>query len=71
MASSKKGGIMKDHELYQYLLGLESPWTVKTVALDIQQQKVDVRVEHPQNSSWPCSKCGCQLSVYDHSPERT
>ena len=42
---------MKDNELYQYLLGLESPWTVKSVALDIQQQKVDVRAEHPQNSS--------------------
>ncbi|NDA64515.1 MAG: ISL3 family transposase [Chitinophagia bacterium] len=62
---------MKDNELYQYLLGLESPWTVKSVALDIQQQKVDVRAEHPQNSSWPCPKCGCQLPVYDHSPERT
>lgn len=62
---------MKDHELYQYLLGLESPWTVKSVALDLQQQKVDVRVEHPENSSWPCSKCGCHLPTYDHSPERT
>lgn len=62
---------MKDNELYQYLLGLESPWTVKSVALDIQQQKVDVRAEHPQNSSWPCPKCGCQLPTYDHSPERT
>jgi len=62
---------MKDHELYQYLLGLESPWLVKSVALDVQQQKVDVRAEHPVNSSWPCPKCGCHLPVYDHSPERT
>lgn len=62
---------MKDCELYQYLLGLESPWAVKSVALDIPQQKVDVMAEHPQGHSWPCPKCGCQLPVYDHSPERT
>jgi hypothetical protein len=26
---------MRDTELYRYLLGIEAPWTVKTVQLDL------------------------------------
>jgi hypothetical protein len=37
---------MQDTALYQYLLGLQSPWTVSRVNLDVNGQRVDVWAEH-------------------------
>lgn len=61
---------MQDTELYRHLLGLESPWTVANVNLDVATQRVDVYVEHPKGQKWPCPHCGELLPVYDHSEER-
>jgi transposase len=54
---------MKDTELYRHLLGLESPWTVANVNLDVATQRVDVHVEHPKGQKWPCPDCGELLPV--------
>ncbi len=35
---------MKDHEFYHQLLGLEKPWCVEEVKLDISKQEVEVVV---------------------------
>jgi hypothetical protein len=32
---------MQDTELYRYLLGIEPPWTVERVKLDLVNQRVD------------------------------
>lgn len=61
---------MEDKELYRHLLGLEEPWFVEQVKLDVKEQRVDVLVNHSENVRWPCPKCKEMLSVYDHSPER-
>lgn len=61
---------MQDTELYRHLLGLESPWTVAKVNLDIAAQRVDVYAAHPKGEKWPCPVCGELLPVYDHSEER-
>jgi transposase len=61
---------MRDTELYRHLLGLESPWTVEKVNLEINAQRVDVYAEHPKGAKWPCPVCGDLLPVYDHSEER-
>lgn len=61
---------MQDTELYHHLLGLQSPWTVGKVNLDITAQRVDVYAEHPKGEKWPCPVCGELLPVYDHSEER-
>jgi len=61
---------MRDIELYRHLLGLESPWTVEKVNLDLKAQRVDVYAEHPKGEKWPCPVCGDLLPVYDHSEER-
>ena len=37
---------MRDVELYRYLLGLEEPWTVRSVELNVQGQRVDVWANH-------------------------
>ena len=39
---------MLDTALYQYLLGLQSPWTVRRVNLDAQELGVDVWAEHSE-----------------------
>lgn len=51
---------MHDVELYCYLLGLESPWTVSRVELSAEQQRVDVWAGHPDGRRWPCTEC-CNL----------
>lgn len=61
---------MKDTELYCHLLGLESPWTVADVKMDVANQRIDVYVEHLKGQKWPCPVCGELLPVYDHSEER-
>jgi transposase len=61
---------MRDTELYRHLLGLESPWTVERVELNISDQRVDVWAEHGDGEQWPCPECGRALAVYDHAEER-
>jgi transposase len=62
---------MRDVELYRYLLGLESPWTVGRVELKVTEQRVDIWAEHPEGVRWSCPECGRELALYDHSAERS
>ena len=62
---------MHDTALYQYLLGLQSPWTVSRVNLDVNGQRVDVWAEHPEDVAWVCPHCTKSLPLYDHAEERT
>jgi len=62
---------MQDTALYQYLLGLKSPWTVSCVNLDVKGQRVDVWAEHPEDAAWECPQCSKKLPLYDHAEERT
>src|SRR4030065_245793 len=66
----RRTGAMKDTELYRYLLGILGPWTVERVTLDMENQRVDVLVTHPEGIRWPCPECGAMASLYDHAPER-
>jgi transposase len=61
---------MRDTELYRHLLGLESPWTVSRVDLDVKAQRVDVFAEHGDKKTWPCPDCGRERGLHDHEPER-
>ena len=62
---------MQDTALYQYLLGLKSPWSVSRVDLNVKGQCVEVWAEHPEGASWACPQCSRELPVYDHAEERT
>lgn len=61
---------MRDTELYQRLLGLESPWTVSRVELNVTEQRVDIWAGHPEGARWPCPDCGTTVALYDHAEER-
>ena len=62
---------MQDTELYRQLLGLEKPWSVVRVALDMAEERVDVWVEHERGLQWPCAECAKPLPVRDHVEERS
>ncbi len=62
---------MQDTALYQYLLGLKSPWTVSRVQLNVTGQCVDVWAEHPEDAVWACPHCTKTLPLYDHAEART
>lgn len=62
---------MRDTELYRAILGLESPWTVARVELDVKQHRVDVYAEHGNRKSWPCPECEAACGLHDHDQERT
>ena len=62
---------MQDTALYQYLLDLQSPWTVSRVNLDLNEQRVDVWAEHSEEAKWRCPHCAETLPLYDHAEERT
>jgi transposase len=61
---------MRDTELYRQLLGLESPWTVSRVELNVKEQRVDIWAGHPEGARWPCPDCGTPEALYDHAEER-
>jgi transposase len=65
---------MRDTEFYQRVLGLEEPWTVTRVELNVSEQQVDIWVGHPAGVKWLCPHCGeesDELSCRDHAEERT
>ncbi len=61
---------MRDTELYRHLLGLEPPWCVSRVELNVKDQRVDVWTEHEERVLWPCPICDKSLPLYDHTDER-
>src|SRR4030042_6949122 len=63
-------GIMQDTELYRHVLGLEKPWKVDHVDLDISGGRVDVWTVHEEGLRWSCPECRTELAIYDHAPER-
>lgn len=61
---------MRDTELYGRILGLEEPWFVASVELKIDEQRVDVTVEHGEEVRWRCPQCDRDLACRDHAEER-
>ena len=63
---------MRDKDLYQRILGIETPWAVSEVELDLEDRRHgEVRV-HVAGSAeqWPCPECGQPCPGYDHLPRR-
>jgi transposase len=61
---------VRDTDLYRQLLGLEKPWTVDRVELDVKNQRVDVFAKHDQPKSWTCPECKKPFGLHDHDEER-
>lgn len=62
---------MQDHQLYQQILGITSPWFVERVELKLEEGDVHVHLAHDQHATWHCPECGAECPIYDHAAERT
>jgi len=45
---------MESKELYRQLLGLNEPWTVERVELDVARECVEVYVDHASGTRFAC-----------------
>jgi transposase len=60
---------MRDRELYQKILGIEAPWEVEDVELDLAGREVRVHLRHTAPRP-PCPICGEPCGRYDSRPRR-
>lgn len=60
---------MRDTELYRRILGIEAPWTVDDVVVDIDAGKVEVHLAD-LSGPLPCPECGASCPGYDRMVRR-
>lgn len=60
---------MRDRELYQKILGIEKPWEVVDVELDLAGREVRVHLKN-EEPKLPCPVCGQLCRRYDSRPRR-
>jgi transposase len=56
---------------YALLLGLREDWLVQSVDLDLDAQRVEIRLQHNPESQCHCPECGLHRPLKDHAAERT
>jgi transposase len=61
---------VKDKDLYQRILGIEKPWEVVNVDLQLEQGEVHVHVALPSKTRWVCPDSDELAPIHDHR-ERT
>lgn len=60
---------MHDHELYRQILGIESPWQVSDVEVDLPDKGVSVHIKHT-SEALACPQCGRAVPGYDTRQRR-
>ena len=61
---------MEIEEHYGLLLGVESPWQIRLVALKIPEQRVDIEIEYGDDVG-PCPECDALSPKHDDRTQRT
>ncbi len=56
---------MRDKELYRQILGIQTPWEVSEIELDIKAGEVKVYVEQKPGAKQTCPKCRARCPGYD------
>jgi transposase len=56
---------MRDHELYAAILGVQHPWQVTSVALDLKGEEVRVVIAAVEGTRFPCPQCQSPCPGYD------
>ncbi|HHJ17375.1 MAG TPA: ISL3 family transposase, partial [Gammaproteobacteria bacterium] len=56
---------MRDRDLYARMLGIESPWQVRDVGLDLNEREVLVHVDMDPGAQLACPHCGTPATCYD------
>lgn len=62
---------MNDTELYHKILGVEAPWQVTDVALDLDAETLSVTLDFDgRTANFVCPECGLPANVYDRREAR-
>lgn len=56
---------MRDKELYSKILGIQAPWTVTDIELNLKAGEVKVYVGQEEGAKQTCPKCGASCPGYD------
>jgi transposase len=57
---------MRDRELYATILGVQAPWTVERVELDVAGGAVHVWLARTEDAAAQCPECETVCPIYDH-----
>lgn len=58
------------HRHYGQLLGVESPWSVAGVKLELEHKRVEIALERTIAEAVRCPECGAACALKDYLPER-
>ena len=61
---------MEDTRLYAMLLGIDFPWRISKVQVDMASERIDVWVEEAAGARFSCAVCQQATPVYDHASEQ-
>jgi transposase len=61
---------MQDKDLYAQILGVQAPWQVRAVALDLPVGEVVIHVQHDPQVPLCCPECGATVPGYDAKERR-
>lgn len=61
---------MRDKELYTQILGIQTPWQVSDIELDLKAGEVKVYVRQKPGVKQSCPKCGASCAGYDKRRRR-
>ena len=70
ITSGFKEAVVEDTILFEKMLKLTGPWHVERVEYDKEGLRVDIYVEHEKGVKFPCSECGEDAPVYDHTADK-
>lgn len=58
------------HRHYGQLLGIESPWKVREVKLEMVERRVEIEIEWRSGEALLCPECGKECAMKDYAGER-
>jgi transposase len=70
ISSSGEVAKMEQAEFYAKLLKLTWPWNVERVEYNGDKERVDIYIKHENGVRFPCSECGGESPVYDHTGDK-
>jgi transposase len=72
LAVGRRGGYrggMNDTKLYEQIMGIQSPWSVQSVALKKAERMIEVEVVCAE-TLWGCPECGQRMHKHDTERRR-
>jgi transposase len=61
---------MQDKQLYAQILGIQEPWYVDRVELQLEKGSIHIYLEHHSDGKWRCVECDRECALHDHQEER-